>query len=491
MSDLFDIPFEDGETQRGAEAQRAVEDEAASSREILTVSELTLAIRQALETRFVEVYVEGELSNCKIWASSGHLYFTLKDSSAQIRGFMYRSALRYLKFKPEDGLKVVARGRISVYDAKGEYQFVTEHLEPQGYGARQLAFEQLKKRLAAEGLFETSRKRPLPLLPRRIGIVTSIDGAALRDIVKVLRRRYPNAHLVIRPTRVQGDGAAVDIKYAIADIGRVPGVDVIIVGRGGGSAEDLWAFNDERVARAIAASPVPIISAVGHEIDVTIADFVADLRAPTPSAAAEMVVARRDEFCAGIDRLRGRLDQAIGRALDARRSRLHTLEGSRGLQRVPSRVALAGRHVAELTHALGRAAGAGLQRRMRGVGALERRLEARDVRRTLAEVRGRLARAERRLSLEAAAARHRADGRFRALAGRLENLSPLAVLARGYAVCWDAARTRVLRRASEVATGDAVRVKLHEGELDCTVNRTRPEDRGTHDARTPKPEARS
>jgi exodeoxyribonuclease VII large subunit len=167
------------------------------------------------------------------------------------------------------------------------------------------------------------------------------------------------------------------------------------------------------------------------------------------------------------------------------------LEGSRGLQRVPSRVALAGRHVAELTHALGRAAGAGLQRRMRGVGALERRLEARDVRRTLAEVRGRLARAERRLSLEAAAARHRADGRFRALAGRLENLSPLAVLARGYAVCWDAARTRVLRRASEVATGDAVRVKLHEGELDCTVNRTRPEDRGTHDARTPKPEARS
>jgi exodeoxyribonuclease VII large subunit len=494
MSDLFDTPFEGTETRRGAETPRpAAEEKPAASpdREILTVSELTLGIRHALETRFVEVYVEGELSNCKIWASSGHLYFTLKDSSAQIRGFMYRSALRYLTFKPEDGLKVIARGRVSVYDAKGEYQFVTEHLEPQGYGARQLAFEQLKKRLAAEGLFEAARKRPLPILPRRIGIVTSIDGAALRDIVKVLRRRYPNAHLVVRPTRVQGEGAAVEIKYAIAEIGRVTGVDVVIVGRGGGSAEDLWAFNDERVARAIAASPVPIISAVGHETDVTIADFVADLRAPTPSAAAEMVVARRDEFVDGIDRLRGRLDLAVGRALDARRSRLQLLEGSRGLQRVPSRVALAGRHVAELTHALGRAAAAGVQRRIRAVGGLERRLEARDVRRALADVRGRLTRAERRLSLSAADARHRADGRFRALAGRLENLSPLAVLARGYAVCWNADKTGILRSASDVATGDAVRVKLHEGELDCTVDRTRPEPRGTPEARGPRPWARS
>jgi exodeoxyribonuclease VII large subunit len=494
MSDLFDIPFEEESPggprrpglhrQDGVRPAQARDDGAAATepRDILTVSELTLAIRQALETRFVEIYVEGELSNCKVWASSGHLYFTLKDSSAQIRGFMYRSALRYLKFTPEDGLKVIARGRVSVYDAKGEYQFVTEHLEPQGYGARQVAFDQLKRRLAAEGLFEAARKRPLPLLPRRIGIVTSIDGAALRDIVKVLGRRYPNAHLVVRPTRVQGEGAAIDIKYAIAEIGRVTGVDVVIVGRGGGSAEDLWAFNDERVARAIAASAVPIISAVGHETDVTIADFVADVRAPTPSAAAEMVVARRDEFCDGIDRLRGRLDLAIGRALDTRRSRLQVLEGSRGLQRVPARLALAGRHVAELTHALGRAASAGVQRRGRGVAALERRLEARDVRRALAEVRARLGRAERRLSLAAAGARHRADGRFRALAGRLENLSPLAVLARGYAVVWNAERTRILRRAAEAAPGETVRVRLHEGELDCRVTGTTAELRGPRPA---------
>jgi exodeoxyribonuclease VII large subunit len=203
-----------------------------------------------------------------------------------------------------------------------------------------------------------------------------------------------------------------------------------------------------------------------------------------------MVVARRDEFCAGIDQLRGRLDQAIARAVEARRSRLQALEGSRGLQRVPSRVALAGRHVAELTHALGRAAAAGMQRRVRGVVVLERRLEARDARRALADVRARLARAERRLSLEAAAARHRADGRFRALAGRLENLSPLAVLARGYAVCWDAGKTRVLRRASEVTAGDAVHVKLHDGELACTVDRTRPEERGTHEERGTRAEAR-
>ncbi len=216
---------------------------------------------------------------------------------------MWRSAARALRFTPEDGLHVVARGRVSVYDPKGEYQLVCEHMEPQGAGALQLAFEQLKKRLSAEGLFAQERKRPLPALPRKIGIVTSLDGAAVRDIVTVISRRYPNVHLVIRPTRVQGEGAAADIARGLQAVAAVPGVDVIIVGRGGGSIEDLWAFNEEVVARAIAASPVPVISAVGHETDVTIADFVADLRAPTPSAAAEMVVAGQEEFRARIDRL--------------------------------------------------------------------------------------------------------------------------------------------------------------------------------------------
>ena len=222
---------------------------------------------------------------------------------------IFRSALRYLKFKPADGLHVVARGRVSVYEPKGEYQLVCEHLEPHGLGALQLAFEQLKKQLQAEGLFDAARKRPLPALPRKIGIVTSLDGAAIRDIIKVLRRRYANAHLVIRPARVQGEDAAPEIARALRQIARVPGVDVVIVGRGGGSIEDLWAFNEEIVARAIARVPVPVISAVGHETDVTIADFVADLRAPTPSAAAELVVvgARTSSAAASIgcsDRLR-------------------------------------------------------------------------------------------------------------------------------------------------------------------------------------------
>ena len=298
MSDLFSEPFEEDRKPPAAPA--------APQRRIVSVSELTAAIRGLLETSFGDIWVDGEISNCRLW-NTGHLYFTLKDGGAQIKAVMFRSAVRYLKFKPDDGLRVIARGRLGVYEPKGEYQFVCEHLEPHGLGALQLAFEQLKKKLQAEGLFDPGRKRPLPALPRKIGIVTSLDGAAIRDIIKVLRRRHPNAHLVIRPARVQGDGAAADLAQALRAIVKVPGVQVVIAGRGGGSLEDLRAFNSEIVARAIAASPVPIISAVGHETDVTIADFVADLRAPTPSAAAEMVVAAKDEFGRRIERLAQRL----------------------------------------------------------------------------------------------------------------------------------------------------------------------------------------
>jgi exodeoxyribonuclease VII large subunit len=319
MSDLFDLPFED-DNDDSEEPAVAPEPPAAPqrppsgsspvpARRVLSVTELTVQLRDLLETTFVEVWVEGELSNCRLW-NTGHMYFTLKDASAQMHAVIFRSALRSLKFKPADGLRVVARGRISVYEPKGEYQLVCEHMEPQGLGALQLAFDQLKKRLQGEGLFDAARKRPLPALPRKIGIVTSLDGAAIRDIIKVLRRRYVNAHLVIRPARVQGEGAAPEIARGLRALGRVAGVDVIIVGRGGGSIEDLWAFNEEIVARAIAGSPVPVISAVGHESDVSIADFVADLRAPTPSAAAELVVAAKDEFCSRIDRLHDRLGGA-------------------------------------------------------------------------------------------------------------------------------------------------------------------------------------
>src|SRR5215203_5897674 len=350
MPDVFDLPFE--------------EEPKGPSRRVFTVTELTVGVRDLLEERFSEIWVEGELSNCKTW-NTGHLFFTLKDDRTQIKGVIFRSALRYLKFKPADGLRVVARGRVSVYEPKGEYQIVCEHLEPQGLGALQLAFEQLKKRLQQEGLFDRDRKRPLPALPRKIGVVTSLDGAAIRDIIKVLSRRYANAHLIIRPVRVQGEGAAMDIARGLRAIGRVPGVDVVIVGRGGGSIEDLWAFNEEVVARAIALSPVPVIAAVGHESDVTIADFVADLRAPTPSAAAEMVVAAKDEFCSRIDRLTGRLRAAARGGLQRRRAAVHVLSSRRGLAGFAARVGMRGRHAAELTHQLRSAVRAAIEGRAR------------------------------------------------------------------------------------------------------------------------------
>jgi exodeoxyribonuclease VII large subunit len=397
------------------------------------------------------------------------MYFTLKDRGAQIKGVMFGSALRLLKFKPQDGLRVVARGRVSVYNPKGEYQIACEHMEPEGLGARQLAFEQLKERLAAAGLFDPQRKRPLPALPRKIGIVTSLDGAAVRDIIKVLGRRYANAHIVIRPTRVQGDGAAMDIMRAVRAIGRVRDVDVVIIGRGGGSIEDLWAFNEEVVARAIAGCPVPTISAVGHETDVTIADFVADLRAPTPSAAAEMVVSRKDDFCARIDRLSQHLGNTMRARLHRLEARLRMLEARSGYAGAHGRIAMRSRHAAELSHQLRQAVRAQLARRERAYHALRLTLETFDLRRRLGAIRTRLVAADGQLGAAFTRSHHRYDARLRTAVARLESLSPLAVLGRGYAVCWNADRTQVIRDAATVSAGDRVRVTLQEGELDCEV----------------------
>jgi exodeoxyribonuclease VII large subunit len=463
MPDLFDMPFEEP-----ADPEPARELPPKPRRRIISVSELTADIRNVLEGQLGEMWVEGEISNCRVW-NTGHMYFTLKDDAAQIRAVMFRGTLRYLRFKPEDGLHVVARGRLSVYEPKGEYQLVCEHMEPHGLGALQLAFEQLKKKLQAEGLFDPSRKRPLPSLPRKIGIVTSLDGAALRDIIKVLRRRHPNAHLVISPARVQGEDAAAEITRALRRIARIPGVDVVIAGRGGGSAEDLWAFNEEVVARAIAACPVPVISAVGHEVDVTIADFFADLRAPTPSAAAEMVVSAKDEFCSRIDRLHHRLNVAARNQVQGRRNVLHSLTARRGLAGWQARVAMHGRRAADLTHELRRAALARLARQGREYRILRQQLESHDLRRRMAAIRGRLEKADGRLRAVAVRSRERIEGRFHILAGRLDNLSPLAVLARGYAVCWNAERTAIIRSAGALTTGDRVRVTLHEGEIECEV----------------------
>jgi len=457
---LFDLPFE--------EPSEADAPPPAPVRRILSVAELTARIRTLLEERFFEIWVEGELSNCRVW-NTGHLYFTLKDADAQIKGVMFRSSLRLLRFTPQDGHRVVARGRISVYDPKGEYQIVCEHLEPAGLGALQLAFEQLKRRLKAEGLFDTARKRPLPALPRKIGVVTSLEGAAIRDIINVLRRRYGNAHLVIRPTRVQGEGAALEIARGLAAIARVKGVDVILVGRGGGSTEDLWAFNEEVVARAIAGSPVPVISAVGHETDVTIADFVADLRAPTPSAAAELVVARKDEFVARIARLVAGVSAALSSRLHRLESRLRLLESRSGLAGAHGRLVLRARHTDELTFALRRAMQSRLADRERTHQRFRLALERFDLRRRLAGVRTRLVASDGHLLSAIQNRRHALRVNLGSAAARLETLSPLAVLGRGYSVCWNADRTSILRDASQVGTGDRVHVVLQQGELTCQV----------------------
>ena len=499
MSSLFDLPFEEPEERdSGLEARdsgtgaRNREPDSLESpvpdpgsrlvsripdpesrieapvRRILTVSELTGGIRTLLEEQFFEIWVEGELSNCRVW-NTGHMYFTLKDAHAQIKGVMFRTALRTLRFKPQDGLRVVARGRVSVYDPKGEYQILCDHLEPEGMGARQLAFEQLKEKLAKAGLFDAGRKRPLPALPRKIGVVTSLDGAAVRDIIKVLRRRYANAHIVIRPTRVQGDGAAMEIYRALSAIAKVKGVDVVLIGRGGGSVEDLWAFNEEVVARAIAGCPVPTISAVGHESDFTIADFVADVRAATPSAAAEMVVARKDDFFARIDRLSQRVTSAMSARVHRLESRLRTLEARPGLAGARGRMAMRGRHAADLGHELRRALRAHIASRERAARVLGLKLEKHDLRRRLEGIRTRLVGADARLASGLGRSRHRHDARLRSAVARLESLSPLAVLGRGYAVCWNEDRTRVIRNADSVSPGDRVRVTLERGELDCEV----------------------
>src|SRR5512139_1004597 len=321
------------------------------SRHIYSVSALTAEVKAVLEDGFSAIWVEGELSNFK-HHTSGHMYFTLKDAQAQIRGVMFRGHNRLLRFQPADGLSVLVCGTVTVYERRGEYQINVEFMEPKGIGALQLAFEQLKAKLEAEGLFDESRKRPLPLLPRKIGIITSPTGAVIRDMLTVIGRRFPGLEVLIHPVAVQGEGAAGEIAAALGRLGVRTDLDVLVVARGGGSLEDLWAFNEEAVARAIAASPIPVISAVGHETDVTIADFVADLRAPTPSAAAELVIAAKKEFVSRIEQLASRLNGSMRARIHRVESRLRTLEARSGVSGARGRLAMRARQAGELTHEL-------------------------------------------------------------------------------------------------------------------------------------------
>jgi exodeoxyribonuclease VII large subunit len=448
-----------------------------SGRAVLTVSELSAHLRATLEERFPAVWVEGEISNFKVYGS-GHAYFTLKDASAQIRCVLFRNRARRIRFEPGDGLHVMAFGGIEVYAPRGEYQLVVELLEPRGLGALQLAFEQLKARLGEEGLFDAARKRALPRFPRRIGIVTSPSGAAIKDMLRVIGRRFGGLSIVLAPARVQGEGAAGEIAQGITDLNGLGDVDVIIVGRGGGSLEDLWAFNEEIVARAIAASKIPVISAVGHEVDVTIADFVADLRAPTPSAAAELVVREKQAVVETLADLAERLRVAMVRRAERHRERLDGLLQRRVLTDPSRPLRDLVRRVDDARRRVHRAMVGALRHSAHRVELATRGLRAASPTARAVRDRRQLAHLDVRLHGEMVRLLARAQQRLHADAGRLDSLSPLAVLSRGYSLTRRPSG-EIVRRAGEVAAGDEVRVLLHEGRLDCLVTATR--EREHHD----------
>jgi exodeoxyribonuclease VII large subunit len=438
-------------------------------RRIWSVSELNARIRGVLEAQFRDLWVEGEVSNFRP-AQSGHLYFTLKDEAAQIRCVCFRSQARLLKFQPEDGLHVTVRGSLSVYEQRGDYQLYVEHLEPVGLGALQLAFEQLKKKLEAEGLFDPARKKPLPVLPRRIGIVTSPAGAAVRDILRILRQRFPNASVLVYPVRVQGDGAAGDIVKAIGFLNRSRLVDVMILARGGGSLEDLWAFNEEDVARAIAASQIPVISGVGHETDFTIADFVADVRASTPSNAAEIVVRTRQEFDRHIAQLQQQLAQHLRYQLLVWKRQVQELAAHPGFRRLEDLVRQRRLRADELSGRLGELLRARLEQARRRLTVAEARVHSFDLRARIAILRARL---EQRSAGLADAAHRRLVAvrrRLERVMLQLDERSPLRVLERGYAIAYDAAGN-ALHSTDEVTVGDEIHVQLHRGKLDAEVKR--------------------
>jgi exodeoxyribonuclease VII large subunit len=463
-----------------------------TERQPLSVSELTLKIRDTLEKSFATVWVEGEISNFRRHAS-GHWYFTLKDESAQLKAACYRSANQRIRFRLEDGLQVRARGRLSVYEHQGAYQLVVETLEPVGAGALQLAFEQTKARLQAEGLFAPQLKRAIPFFPRRIGVVTSSSGAAIRDIINVISRRTWTVHLLVAPARVQGEGASHEIIRAIRFLndhharavreGRHDAaIDVLIVGRGGGSIEDLWAFNEEAVARAIRGSTIPVISAVGHETDFTIADFAADLRAPTPSAAAELVAAHEEELCARLEQLVGGLRRTLKHRIAAERAHVRELTFARGFDEVRTKLRDAVGAVDARDDRLRAAVARSFQSTLRRFDAAARRLSPSELRSRSVRQHARLDAATRAQEAAMSSLIEKARQQFGFSVAALEAMSPLKVLERGYAIAQDGSG-KILREASTVAVGDEIRLRLWKGRIACRV-----EDVNHEDTKTPSSE---
>jgi exodeoxyribonuclease VII large subunit len=441
----------------------------APERKIWSVAELTSRISNVLATQFSNLWVEGEVSNYHA-ATSGHLYFTLKDANAQVKCVCFRSQAVRLKFRPEDGLKLIVRGSISVYEPRGEYQIYVEHIEPSGVGALQVAFEQLKKRLDAEGLFDQARKKPLPLLPGRIGVVTSPTGAAVRDIIRILRRRFHNVHLIVYPVRVQGDGAAQDIVAALQYFSRKQLVDVILLARGGGSIEDLWAFNEEAVARAIAACTIPIVSGVGHETDFTIADFVADVRASTPSAAAEIVVRTRQEFDRHLTELEQKISRQTRYLLLQWRHRLKDLTTHRGFRRLEDLLRKHRQQTDELTAGLGVALQDRLERLRHRYTIAGTRIASFDLRASIRSLGVRLTQRSAELGIRMERCLTGKIQHLERLSVQLTERSPLGVLERGYSICTDA-EGNVVSAANQVAVGAEINVQLARGRLGAEVRR--------------------
>ena len=435
-------------------------------RRIFSVSELTREIRGLLEDHFPFIWVEGEISNFRVPAS-GHYYFVLKDAESQVRCVMFRSQQRWMRFQPEDGLHVLCQARVSVYEPRGEYQLLVDVMEPRGVGALQLAYEQLKKRLEAEGLFDPEHKKPIPFLTQRLGVVTSPTGAAIRDIIRVVRERYSNLEIYLYPVRVQGEGAAEEIATGIDTFNAEFPVDALIVGRGGGSWEDLWAFNEEAVVRAIFRSQIPVISAVGHEIDTTLADLVADVRAPTPSAAAELVAQHKEALEAYLTDLFQRLQGRVRHILSLAGERLSSRK--QRLRHPAARLADLRLRLDEHVQRLEFASGQRLQSETQTFKRLRDHLLHLSPGRRISESRGLLDQCWRDLGLFARQSLQRKRQSLERSLTQLDGLSPLGILARGYSITTTWSKGKVVRSVKQVKKGATVRVRLHEGALRCDV----------------------
>ena len=438
-------------------------------RRIWRVGDLVAAVRTHIEREYGDTWVEGEISNFRA-QDSGHLYFTLKDANAQIRIVMFRSQARLLRFRPEAGMQVVVRGRVTIYEDRGELQISAEYLEPKGAGALQVAFEQLKAKLEAEGLFDSARKKPIPSLPRRIGLVTSPQAAALRDILQVLHRRDHTASVLIFPAQVQGETAPVEVTGGVAFFNQARNVDVIIVARGGGSAEDLAAFNDEGLARAVAGSKIPVISAVGHETDFTIIDFVADLRAPTPSAAAEIVIRSRQDVEDQTEGLRQRLVRAMRYRLLMGRQALTELGQHGAFARMMDAINQRQQKLDELMHRQERAEREIIERSRRGWEVASAAVRHYDVRRMLAGIGKELNARVAAMTVAARTSLQQRRSRLEHLSGQLAVLSPVAILERGYALVFDSSG-KLLKDAAQVKPGDEISARLAHGTLTARVQR--------------------